>query len=75
MAATFPAFFFPPAGAETQPREVTTVLLMKRAATFTSAHHISFSLLSGTIVRRVKGESFDVAKMKNRFRCRGWTDK
>lgn len=39
-------------------------LAYERAATFTSAHHISFSLLSGTILRRLKGESFDVEKMK-----------
>lgn len=37
----------------------------ERAATFTSVLHISFSLLSGTIARRVKGEGFDVEKMKN----------
>lgn len=47
----------------------------ERAATLASAHRISFSLLSGTTVRGVKGESFDVEKMKNRFCCRVWPDK
>lgn len=49
---------------ETQTEGSDNCLAYERAATFTSAHHISFSLLSGTILRRLKGESFDVEKMK-----------
>lgn len=65
-AATFPASRNggAPHCEETQTEGSDNCLAYERAATFTSAHHISFSLLSGTILRRLKGESFDVEKMK-----------
>lgn len=66
-AATLPASLW-----ENTAEGSDNCLAYERAATFTSAHHIRFSLLSGTILRRLKGESFDVEKMK--MDCVVWPD-